>query len=115
MPTDVILDQIEEGPLKSKIQNPHRGWVFRTNEEKSAEYILDILQRSGSDEVNQPMTTIRGYWGGVFETIGLLLNKKKMMDAIDQLLVNQPDKIKQQEFDKISTAYRKIKDLWQKT
>ena len=112
MSLDVILSQIEDGPLKSKIQNPQRGWFFMTNEEKSAEYILDVLQRSGSDEVKQPMTTIKGYWGNVFELIGLTANRKMMMDAINQLLVNQPEEIRRQEFNKISVAQHKIKQLW---
>ena len=109
---EFIVSQIEDGPLKSKIQNPQRGWFFKTDEEKSARIHIGYIARSGSDEGNQPMTKQKGYWGDVFELIGLATNKKMMMDAINQLLVDQSDEIRHQEFDKISRAQHKIKNLW---
>lgn len=115
MTVDVILDQIEDGPLKDKIQQPHKMWFFKTDEEKSAEYIMDILRRSGSEEIDQPLTTFNGYWGEIFEMIGLASNRRMMKNAISQLLINQPDEIKEQEFDKISIAQQKIRKLWRRT
>jgi len=111
MSKEVILSQIEDGPLKSKILTPNRVGV-KTDQEKSAEYILDVLLRSGSDEYDQKMTNIRGYWGDVFEMVGLATNKKKMTDVIDHLLVSESSEVKQREFNKISIAQQKIVKLW---
>lgn len=114
-PMNVIMDQIEDGPLKNNIQHPQKGWFFKTNEQTSAEYILDILHRSGTNEVDEPIRTVGGYWGNVIEMMTLIANRNKMKNAVDQLLVNQPDNIKSQEFDKISHAQQKIKQMYHNT
>lgn len=105
---DVVFSQIEDGPLKDKMLNPTRGWFFKTNDEKAAEYILDVLLKSGSEEGNKPMTSCSGYWGGWFEMMGLAANNARMKAAIRQLLGQEPDEVKWQEYDKISKAQSKI-------
>jgi hypothetical protein len=42
---------------------------------------MDVLRRSGTEECTRPMTTIKGYWGDVFEFVGLLANMGKMMKS----------------------------------
>lgn len=109
---NTIISQIENGPLKDVIQNHPKGWFFKTDVEKSVEYILDVLQRTHSVDVDKPMTTLRGYWGEITEILGLVENNRRMNEAIANILPDKSEEIKQQEFKKISVTYEKIKNMW---
>lgn len=107
-----ILEHIKDGPLKLKLQHYRRGLIFRTPEEKSAKYIIEILRRSGTDEGQRPMSDDDGYWGGVIELLRLAANKERMVDAISILLIDQTDEIKNSELKNLCEAQSKIKHLW---
>jgi hypothetical protein len=98
------LNYLEDGPLKDGCENCETGCLFKTDKEKARDYIVDYLRKHDTPESDKPMTTASGYWGDVFEMMGMAANLTAMKDKVRTLLSDVPDDVKWKELDKISNA-----------
>lgn len=106
--SEYYLNHLDSGPLKVACKNCKTSCLFKSKKEKARDYIVDYLSKQDAPESDKPMTTVSGYWGEVFEMMGMAANYSAMEKAVKTLLINELDDVIKTEMHKVSEAGSEI-------